>query len=121
MLPFYTLRKHQKTFGFLLFSGVIKWEHWPEIGYANIENFLVFYHFMGVWVIRGPAPGPHIRLSATSPHKSFNQLNPLLFKVQPLWRCAHYSQWFTRYLNHIDLLMLHVHVLKKLPYCLMCT
>ena len=24
--------KHQKTFGFLVFSGVIKWEHWPEIG-----------------------------------------------------------------------------------------
>ena len=21
-----------KTFGFLVFSGVIKWEHWPEMG-----------------------------------------------------------------------------------------
>ena len=28
---------------------------------------------------------------------------------------------FTGYLNHIDLLMSHVHVLKKLSYCVMCT
>ena len=32
MLPFYTPRKHQKTKGFLVFSGGIKWEHWPEMG-----------------------------------------------------------------------------------------
>ena len=31
MFPFYTPREHQKTKGFLLFSGVIKWEHWPEM------------------------------------------------------------------------------------------
>ena len=24
--------KHQKTKGYLVFSGVIKWEYWPEIG-----------------------------------------------------------------------------------------
>ena len=30
MFPFYTPWKHPKTFGFLLFSGGIKWEHWPE-------------------------------------------------------------------------------------------
>ena len=29
---FYTPWRHQKTFGFLLFSRVIKWEHWPEMG-----------------------------------------------------------------------------------------
>ena len=28
---------------------------------------------------------------------------------------------FMGYLNHVDLLMAHVHVLKKQPYCLMCT
>ena len=31
MHPFYTLWKHQKTFGFMEFSGGIKWEQWPEI------------------------------------------------------------------------------------------
>ena len=32
MLLFYTPWKHQKTFGFLVFSGSIKREHWPEMG-----------------------------------------------------------------------------------------
>ena len=32
MFPFYTPWKHQKTFGFLVFSWGIKWEHWPEMG-----------------------------------------------------------------------------------------
>ena len=25
------------------------------------------------------------------------------------------------YLNHVDLFMTHAHILKKLPYCLICT
>ena len=58
-----------------------------------------------VWVIRPPAPGPHIRRSAPDPHKIFNKLNLLLIKVQSLWSCAHYFQWFTG-LNHVDLRML---------------
>ena len=29
--------KHQKTFGFLVFSGGIKWEHWPEMDKEQIE------------------------------------------------------------------------------------
>ena len=32
MFPFYTLWKYQKTKGFQVFSGAIKWEHWPEMG-----------------------------------------------------------------------------------------
>ena len=32
MFPFYPPLKHQKTFDFLVFSGGIKWEHWPEMG-----------------------------------------------------------------------------------------
>ena len=32
MFSFYTPWKHQKTFGFLVISGGIKWEHWPEMG-----------------------------------------------------------------------------------------
>ena len=31
MFQFYTRWKHQKTKGFLVFSGGIKWEHWPEV------------------------------------------------------------------------------------------
>ena len=30
--PENTRRPHQKTFAFLVFSGVIKWEHWSELG-----------------------------------------------------------------------------------------
>ena len=32
MFPFYNPWKHQKTKDFLVFSGGIKWEHWPEMG-----------------------------------------------------------------------------------------
>ena len=32
MYPIYTPWKHQKTKGFLVFWGDIKWEHWPEMG-----------------------------------------------------------------------------------------
>ena len=32
VFPFYNPRKHQETKGFLVFSGGIKWEHWPEMG-----------------------------------------------------------------------------------------
>ena len=74
------------------------------------------YVIKDVWVIQPPAPGPHIWTSTPSSHKSFNKLNLLLFKVQSLWSCAHYFQWFMGYLNHVDLLMSHVHVLKKLLF-----
>ena len=32
MSPLYTPWKHQKTKAFLVFSGDMKWENWPEIG-----------------------------------------------------------------------------------------
>ena len=35
MFPFYTPWKQQKTKGFLLFSGGIKWEHWLGTGWNN--------------------------------------------------------------------------------------
>ena len=31
-VPIFTSRKHQKTFGFLVFSRGIKWKHWSEMG-----------------------------------------------------------------------------------------
>ena len=43
--PFYTHRKHQKTFGFLVFSGGVKWEHWPEMGYRSNAQLLKYYVF----------------------------------------------------------------------------
>ena len=39
MFPFYTLLKHYKTNGFLVFSGSIKWEHWPGMGYGTSYSF----------------------------------------------------------------------------------
>ena len=64
--------------------------------------------------------GPRPRALISGAHKSFIKLN-LLVKAQWQWSCARYFQWFTGYLNHVDLLMSYVHVLKKLPQCLMCT
>ena len=71
--------------------------------------------------VQSKASGPHIRPSTLGLHKIFNQLNFLLFKVKSLWSCAHYFQWFTDYVNNVDLLMSHVHVLNKLPHCLIRT
>ena len=31
MFLYYISWEHQKTFGFLVFSAGIKWEHWPEM------------------------------------------------------------------------------------------
>ena len=31
LFPIYALRKRQKTYVCLVFSGVIKWEQWPEM------------------------------------------------------------------------------------------
>ena len=38
MLPFYKSWKHPKIFDFLVFSGGIKQEHWPEIGKFHIQK-----------------------------------------------------------------------------------
>ena len=35
MFPINTPWKHQKNFGFLVFSGSIKWEHWTEINWFH--------------------------------------------------------------------------------------
>ena len=75
-----------------------------------------FYKVIGL-----SGPWPSVLISSPLPHKRFNQLNLFLVQFQSLCSCAHYIQWFTGYINHVDLLMSHEHVLKKLPYCLMCT
>ena len=35
MFPFYTSWKHQKTFGFLVFSGDLTWENLPKMGLSK--------------------------------------------------------------------------------------
>ena len=35
IFPVYTPWKHRKTYDFLLFSGGIKWKHWPEMGWKQ--------------------------------------------------------------------------------------
>ena len=37
-----------------------------------------------------PSSSAHIRPSVSGPHKSFNKLNLLLFKVESLWSCSYY-------------------------------
>ena len=40
MLPFYAPWKQKKTKGFPVFSGSIKWEHWPGLGKQSVaRNF----------------------------------------------------------------------------------
>ena len=82
---------------------------------SNVKSHLLTFHnfssdnqYISNEVFGLSGPDSHIRPSATGPLKMFNQLNLLLFKVQSLWSCAHYFQWFTGYLNHVDLVMSHV-------------
>ena len=86
----------------------------------NYRNCMLFRVF-GLSGPRSPALISSSRSLAPGPHKSFNKLNLLLVKAQWLWSCAHYFQWFTVYLNHVDLMTPSVHVLKKPPHGLMCT
>ena len=73
-----------------------------------LDNVLQKSFWQNKWFLTGclgyPVPGPH---------KSSNKLNLHLVKVQSLLSCAHYFQWFTGYLNNVDLLMSHVHVFKE--------
>ena len=39
LFPFYTPWKHQKIFGFLVFSVGIKWEHLPDMGQWHLDFF----------------------------------------------------------------------------------
>ena len=66
------------------------WQEFDSLWILNIKK--------GLWVIRPPASYPPLSLPSSYPalgplpHKSFNQLNLLLGKVQSLWSCAHYFQ-----------------------------
>ena len=77
----------------------------------------------GAWVIRPPAPGPHIRSSAPGPIKALTSPNYSYVKSSHYdhLHITFYFQRLTGYLNHVVLFMSRVHVLKKLPYLLMCT
>ena len=43
MFPFHSPWKHQKTEGFLGFSGGVKWEHWPEMGQQRLHAPVMLY------------------------------------------------------------------------------
>ena len=78
--------------------------------------FINSCHF-GVWVIRPPALifGPHLQPPAPQKFSTSS--------TSPYLKSSHYDRELRvyGYFNHVDLLMPHVHVLKKQPYCLMCT
>ena len=42
VFPFYTPWKHQNAFGFLVFSGGIKWGHWREMDQRESHQWLLF-------------------------------------------------------------------------------
>ena len=75
-------------------------------------KYMVDKHLMGVWVIRPPvsylALGPRL----PSPTKNFKQAQPPPTE-SPVTMIIVYG--FMVYLNHVDLLMPHAHVLKKQP------
>ena len=60
LLHFYTPWKHQETFGFLTFSGVIEMEHWVKMGWgpkcsqsirAEYSLILISLGWLDVWEI----------------------------------------------------------------------
>ena len=55
MFPFYTSWKHHKTEGFLVFSGDIKWEHWPE-RYMKTNSGNSKLYFLIVWIENNDKP-----------------------------------------------------------------
>ena len=76
-----------------------------EISSSIIFLFRILVILFNIGCLGYPAPGSYIRPSAPGLNKSFNQLSLLLVKVQSLWFCALYFQWYTRYLNLVDLLI----------------
>ena len=70
MFPFYSPWKHQETFGFLIFSGGIKWEHCPEMGQdiaSNLDFFesspnksVVIWNMIGDKIKKGSTPKSNI-------------------------------------------------------------
>ena len=61
---------------------------------------------MGIWVIR-----PQALMSVP------RSLSAITFSTSP----TSYYLKSSHYDHHVDLLVLHAHVLQKMPHCLMCT
>ena len=70
MFPFYTARKHQKSKGFLVFSGGIKWEYWPEMG-SQKKTFIT----LGI--------DTHVRGKMSS--RSYNNEVSFMVNIKMLW------------------------------------
>ena len=46
LVSFYTLLKHQKTSGFLMFSGGIGRDQWPEMGWKDWKQFFFIFSLL---------------------------------------------------------------------------
>ena len=80
MFPFCTSSKNQKTFVFLVFSGGIKWEHWPEMVRLPKNSLLKVNYWSDKvsWIA-------HMKkfTVALKSNKKFIQLNKELCKMSP--------------------------------------
>ena len=78
-----------------------------------------------VWVSRPQTPSTHIRTSASGlpppPSSQKKKIQPAQTPptLSPVTMIMVYG--FMDYLNHVDLLIPNVYVLRKQHYCLMCT
>ena len=50
IFPFYILLRHKETFDFLLFSGSIKREHWPDVKNVKYLTLVTFFHPINILV-----------------------------------------------------------------------
>ena len=55
MFPFYTLWEHQKTFGFLVFSGGIKWELGCKMGLVTFTEEILNWKLHFLYSVPGEA------------------------------------------------------------------
>ena len=67
MFHFHTPRKHQKTVGFFMFSGVVEVENWLKMGEKRFAVFrkAIFHH-----IYRNTATGCHMTTEEGHPTKS---------------------------------------------------
>ena len=95
---------------FLAFSGVLKWEHYPEIGYGTLSRYNIFLKHYKVYL------GPDFTVirvwdDSQQTHQRWNnvdrQRSSTLFRRWYLvenesWADAHLSTFFQRWQNNVE-------------------
>ena len=106
LCTFSTLRRDTGDILPIAFQGLAKFG-WNVCDLMSVKKFSRDRYFVGClgYPALGPRPLALIKISTSSTSSYFNLF---LFKVKSLWLCAHYFQWFTGHLKHVDLLILHV-------------